>query len=87
MFKIYISESADKGTARQPLIPMALFTESRLNGISTPPLEAINQTSTTLRDFSKSLSNLLTTAPIFIMRNGNVMEKCSSISNYWCPIN
>lgn len=27
----------DKGTARQMLIPMALFTESSLNGNSTPP--------------------------------------------------
>ena len=69
------------GTARQILIPMALFTESSLNGISTPPLKAIEQTIATLRNFSKSLSKFSDHSTYSYAVNGKVMEKCLSIRN------
>ena len=73
----------DKGTARQMLIPMALFTESSLNGNSTPPLDAIEHTLSTLRKFSKSLSYLPESAhSIYLYAvNGKRMDKCFSIRN------
>ena len=73
--------NADKGTARQTLIPMALFTESSLSGTSTPPLEAINQTVTTLRDFSDSLSKLTDHSVYLYALNGKRMERCERIKN------
>ena len=73
----------DKGTARQMLIPMALFTESSLNGNSTPPLDAIEHTLTTLRKFSKSLSYFPESvhSTYLYAVNGKRMEKCLSIRN------
>lgn len=69
------------GTARQLLLPLALFTESSLNGNSTPPLDAVNQTLTTLRAFSKSLSQLSNHSVYQYAVNGKRMEKCLSIRN------
>lgn len=71
------------GTARQMLIPMTLFTESSLNGNSTPPLDAINHTLTTLRKFSKSLSHLPESAhnTYCYAVNGEEKDKCLSIRN------
>ena len=68
----------DKGTARQMLIPMALFTESSLNGNSTPPLDAIEHTLSTLRKFSKSLTYLPESAhgTYLYAVNGKRMDKC-----------
>ncbi len=73
----------DKGTVRQMLIPMALFTESSLNGKSTPPLDAIEHTLSTLRKFSKSLTYLPESAHSTYLYavNGKRMEKCLSIRN------
>ena len=73
----------DKGTARQMLIPMALFTESSLNGNSTPPLDAIEHTLSTLRKFSKSLTYLPESSHSTYLYavNGKQMEKCLSIRN------
>ena len=71
----------DKGTARQTLLPLALFTESSLNGTSTPPLKVIEQTTSTLRDFSKSLSKLTDHTTYFYAVNGLRMEKCIAIRN------
>lgn len=73
----------DKGTARQMLIPMTLFTENSLDGQSTPPLDAINQTITTLRDFSKSLPHLPESehSKYLYAVDGKRMEKCLSIRN------
>ena len=73
----------DKGTARQMLIPMALFTESSLNGNSTPPLDAIEHTLATLRKFSKSLTYLPESAHSTYLYavNGKRMDKCLSIRN------
>ena len=85
----YMVEAAHKlaafnkevGTARQTLIPLALFTESSLNGTSTPPLKAIGQTLTTLRDFSKSLQKLPDHSTNLYAVNGQRMDKCLSIRN------
>lgn len=71
----------DQGTARQMLIPMTLFTEASLNGTSTPPLKAIEQTVSTLREFSKSLSQLSDHSVYLYAVNGKRMEKCMGIRN------
>lgn len=71
----------DIGTARQILMPLALFTESSLNGTSTPPLKAIKQTIATLQEFSKSLSQLLDHNVYLYAVNGQRMEKCMGIRN------
>ena len=78
-----VAFNKDKGTARQMLIPMALFTESSLNGNSTPPLDAIDHTLTTLRKFSKSLTYLPESAHSSYLYavNGKRMGKCLSIRN------
>ena len=85
----YIVEASHKlaafneciGTARQMLVPLALFTESSLNGTSTPPLKAIEQTVTTFRDFSKSLSKLIDHNVYLYAVNGKRMERCMAIRN------
>lgn len=73
----------DVATARQLLLPMALFTESSLEGRSTPPLDAITQTLKTLRNFSKSLPHLPESAhhSYSYAVNGKLMDKCLSIRN------
>jgi hypothetical protein len=71
----------DKATARQMLVPLALFTESSLNGTSTPPLKAIEQTLTTLRDFSSSLSRLTDHSIYLYAVNGQRMENCMGVRN------
>ena len=71
----------DKGTARQTLLPMTLFTESSINGNSTPPLKMIDQTIKTLRDFSNSLSTLVDHKVYLYAVNGKRMEKCNTIRN------
>ena len=68
-------------TARQTIIPWALFTESSLNGISTAPLEAITQSASTLRTFSKSLSHLRDHSIYSYAVDGTVMEKCMGVRN------
>lgn len=69
------------GTARQMLMPLALFTESSLLGKSTPPLKAIEQTLITLREFSKSLSKLTNHSSYLYAVNGERMERCIGIRN------
>ena len=71
----------DKGTARQTLLPLALFTESSLNGTSTPPLKVIEQATSTLRNFSKSLPQLTDHTTYLYAVNGQRMEKCIAIRN------
>lgn len=73
----------ETGTARQLLLPLALFTESSINGKSTPPLDAIHYTLATLRKFSKSLTYLPESAHSTYLYavNGKRMEKCLSIRN------
>lgn len=73
----------DMGTTRQLLLPLALFTESSLNANSTPPLDAINHTLSTLRKFSKSLSYLPESAHSTYLYavNGECKDKCLSIRN------
>lgn len=73
--------NGDKGTARQILLPMALFTENSLNGKSTPPLKAIEQTLSAVRDFSKSLSKLSDHSTYLYAVNGKRMERCMAIRN------
>jgi hypothetical protein len=73
----------ETGTARQLLLPLALFTESSINGKSTPPLDAIHYTLATLRRFSKSLTYLPESAHSTYLYavNGKRMEKCIAIRN------
>lgn len=71
----------DRATARQMIIPLALFTESSLNGISTPPLDAINHTLSSLRQFSRSLSYRPSHNDYLYAVNGQRMERCISMRN------
>lgn len=71
----------DRGTARQMLIPMALFTESSLNGVSTPPLKAIIHMLSTLREFSRSLPHLTDHSVYLYAVNGRSLERCTEIKN------
>jgi len=71
----------DRGTARQMLLPLALYTESSLNDASTPPLKAIDQTISTLRDFSTSLSTLTDHTIYRYAVNGQHIEMCGGIRN------
>ena len=71
----------DRATARQMLIPLTLFTESSINGTSTPPLDAIEQTINTLQDFSKSLQKRPFHNDYSYAVNGKRMEKCLCLRN------
>lgn len=73
--------NGDIGTARQTLLPLALFTESSLNGTSTSPLNAIEQTLDALRDFSASLPHLRDRSLFRYAVNGRVMEPSVGIQN------
>lgn len=73
--------NADRGTARQTLLPMALFTESSLSGASTPPLKAISQVLATIREFSRSLPSLTDHSVYFYAVNGQRQERCEGIQN------
>ena len=91
MSNYYLVEASHKlaafnketGITRQLLLPLALFTESSLNGKSTPPLDAISQTLKTLRSFSKSLPHLPESqhSTYSYAVNGKHMDKCLSIRN------
>ena len=71
----------DRGTARQTLLPMTLFTESSINGNSTPPLKMIDQTINTLKGFSSTLSTLFDHSVYLYAVNGKRMKKCNAIRN------
>ena len=68
-------------TARQTLLPMALFTEGSLRGTSTPPMKAIEQTVAAVREFSESLSKLVDHKVYSYAVNGRCMEPCLGIRN------
>jgi len=71
----------DIGTTRQTLLPMTLFTESSINGTTTPPLKVIEQTLDSVRDFSKSLSKLSGHSVYAYAVNGKRMDRCIAIRN------
>ena len=73
--------NADRATVRQMLIPLALFTENSLSGTSTPPMAAIDQTITTVRNFSASLATLTDHSVYAYAVNGQQIEMCSGIKN------
>jgi len=73
--------NGDVGTARQILLPMALFTESSLNGTSTSPLKAIEQTLDAFRRFSNSLANLNDHHIYHYAVNGMIIDKCERLRN------
>lgn len=83
LYKLLKQQPVQILTVHQMLIPMTLFTESSLNGKSTPPLDAINQLLATLRKFSKSFTYLPESAhrTYLYAVNGKKMEKCLSIRN------
>lgn len=69
-------------TTEQLLIPMALFTESSLNGTSNAPLASINQTISSLKEFYKMiLSQSEDTIDYFYAVNGERQKKCMGIRN------
>ena len=73
--------NGDIGTARQTLLPLALFTESSLNGTSTSPLKAIEQTLDAFRRFSNSLAYLTDHNIYHYAVNGQVLDKCERLRN------
>ena len=71
----------NKGTVHQSIIPLALFTESCLNGESSAPLESINQTIEDFNKFYAALSNEAEHNTYYYAVNGKVMERCMGVRN------
>lgn len=71
----------NRGTTDQTITPQVLFTDDSLNGHSSPPLKAIDQTIATLRNFSRSLNNLTDHSVYLYAVNGRRMERCMGIRN------
>jgi hypothetical protein len=70
------------GTADQTITPQVLFTEDSLDRHSTAPLKSMEQITSTLREFSNSLSSPYTKhSSYYYAVNGEWMEKCISIRN------
>lgn len=70
------------GTADQTITPQVLFTEDSLDRHSTAPLKSMEQITSTLRDFSNSLSSPYTKhSSYYYAVNGEWMEKCIAIRN------
>lgn len=70
------------GTTQQTLIPLALFTKSSLNGVSTSPLDSINQTINNFHDFyNHILSQKDEDIDYLYAFNGRVRERCMGIRN------
>lgn len=75
MFKIYITE-----TIYHHVVDAEA--QKAASAWSTPPLDAIHQTLTALRDFSKALSLPYTNHDSYNYAvNGKLMEKCIAIRN------
>lgn len=79
--KLAAFNGKDKGTVSQDIIPWALFTQSSLNGLSSAPLDSINQTLTALLDFNTSLNYQFVHSTYSYALNGKCMEKCLGIRN------
>lgn len=86
----YIVEAAHKlaafkndvATARQTIIPFALFTESSLTGASSAPLRAIKQNIKALQDFSKYVAwRNPNYAKYHYAINGEQKERCRGLYN------
>ena len=71
----------DKGTTRQIIIPLALFTESSLVGVSSAPLEDINQNIEAIKDFSVFVSKVSSYTDYFYSVNGKRINHCYGIKN------
>ena len=70
------------GTVDQTITPQVLFTEDSLNRHSTAPLKSMEQITSTLREFSNSLSSPYSKHDSYYYAvNGEWMEKCISIRN------
>jgi hypothetical protein len=70
------------GTTQQILLPLALFTESSINGKSTSPLDSINQTIEYLHDFYEDILHRKDEDIDYLYAfNGKVREKCLGIRN------
>lgn len=71
----------NKGTARQIIYPLALFTESSLKGYSSAPLRAIKQNLGAIRDFSELVTMVETFDKYSYALNGDVQRQCQGICN------
>ena len=72
----------DKGTVHQSIMPLALFTESSLNGeSSSAPLESINQTIDDFNKFYAALSYEAEHNTYYYALNGIRKERCMGVRN------
>ena len=71
----------DKGTVHQSIIPLALFTESSLNGKSSSPLETIDQTIDDFNKFYAALSYEAEHNTYYYAVNGERKERCMGAKN------
>lgn len=71
----------NKGTVQQTITPQVLFTEDSIKRRSTPPLKSIEQVTTVLREFSRSLGKLRDHSVYCYAVNGKRMERCMGIRN------
>lgn len=70
------------GTAQQILIPLALFTELSLNGITSPPLDAINKTIDDFHEFyNYILKQKVKNIDYLYALNGKQIVSCTGIRN------
>lgn len=79
--KLAAFNQENKGTVHQSIIPLALFTESSLNGESSAPLESINQTIDDFNKFYAALSNEAEHNTYYYAVNGKLMERCMGVRN------
>ena len=71
----------DKGTVSQSITPWSLFTESSLNGESSAPLDAIEQTVKVFSKFYASIYDETERETYFYGLNGKRMERCMGVKN------
>lgn len=69
------------GTAHQTILPVALFTQSSINGTTTHPLYAIDQTLNTFKKFSSTLKRPSSHSTYVYALNGKVQERCITLHN------
>ena len=79
--KLAAFNQENKGTVHQSIIPLALFTESSLNGESSAPLESINHTIDDFNKFYAALSNEAEHNTYYYAVNGKLMERCMGVRN------
>lgn len=79
--KLAAFTNEDIGTVHQNIIPWALFTESSLDGSSSAPLESIEQTIDTFRQFYSNLYDEKRFSTFSYALNGDTTKQCMGPKN------